>query len=60
MEDGANGRMFQGVLALAVKALKYKLDLVVNRLVHVVERTVMALVFDLCHATLVLADQVCY
>ena len=60
MEDGVNGRIFQGVLALAVKALKYRLDLVVNRLVHVVERTVMALIFSLYHATLILVVQVCY
>ena len=55
-----NGRIFQGVPGLVVKALKYRLDLVVNRLVHVVENTVMALIFSLYHATLVPVVQVCY
>ena len=55
-----NGKIFQSVLALVVKARKYRLDLVVNRLVHVVERTVMALIFSLYHAMLVLVVQVCY
>ena len=60
MEDGVNGRIFRGVLALVVKELKYRLDLVVNHLVHVVESTVMGLIFSLYHATLVLVVQVCY
>ena len=60
MEDGVNGRIFQGALGLVVKALKYRLDLVVNRLVHVMESTVKDLIFSLYHATLVLVVQVCY
>ena len=54
-----NGRIFQSVLALVVKALKYRLDLVVNHVVHVVESTVKALIFSFCHAMLVLVVQVC-
>ena len=58
MEDGVNGPIFQDVLALVVKALKCKLDLVLNPLGHVVESTVKALIFNLYHATLVLVVQV--
>ena len=54
-----NGWIFQDVLALVVKALKYRLDLVVNHVVHVVESTVKALIFSLYHAMLVLVVQVC-
>ena len=60
MEDGVNGVIFQGVLALAVKAFKYKLDLALNHQGRVVESTVMVLMCSLYHAMLMLVVQVCY
>ena len=55
-----NGGILQSVLPLVVKALKCRLDYVVNHLVHVVESTVKALLFSLYLAVLVLVVQVCY
>ena len=47
MEVGVNGGIFQGVLALVVKVLKHRLELVVNHLGHVVGKSAMVLIFNL-------------
>ena len=55
-----NGKIFQDVLLLVVKELKYRLGIAVNHIHHVMASYVRAVIFNSYHAMLVHAVQVCY
>jgi len=58
MVAGVNGRILQSVYPLVVKVLRYRVDLVVNHLLHVVEHPALVIIFDQLHAIIVVV-QVC-